>query len=199
MHRADGWQAVLASTLRPLACARRSCTTLGRMGTVRAITRVLLSLMAGMALLFGLFSLDTSLVQQTIINSREIESSFTRAAAYVDQHIVEKGAPPTFEEFKAWSKGFSPQPYSIRGISLDLPPYSPEFTTEHGQPPKNGYVLSYWRGEWMEDYISWKKKSSLVFEPAAYFMFGSSWAQAAAGISLALLLVASTFKLRSRT
>ena len=28
VHRADGWQAVLASTLRPLACTRRSCTTL---------------------------------------------------------------------------------------------------------------------------------------------------------------------------
>ena len=29
MHRADGWQAVLASSLRPAAFARRSCTTLG--------------------------------------------------------------------------------------------------------------------------------------------------------------------------
>jgi hypothetical protein len=30
VHRADGWQAVLASALRPAAFARRSCTTLGR-------------------------------------------------------------------------------------------------------------------------------------------------------------------------
>lgn len=29
VHRADGWQAALASTLRPAAFARRSCTTLG--------------------------------------------------------------------------------------------------------------------------------------------------------------------------
>jgi len=33
----DGWQAVLASSLRPAAYARRSCTTLGQCYTVGAV------------------------------------------------------------------------------------------------------------------------------------------------------------------
>jgi hypothetical protein len=158
------------------------------MKTIRLIASAVFGLVATLTLLFGALSANTSLVERTIEDSRKLELSFQEAIACVETRIRDTGSPPTAKEFEAWANSFPLQPYSINGMMLDLPPYSPEFVREHGRPPKNGYGLSYWRGEWMESYVSWTRKSSLVFDQSAYFMFGSSALQTMGAFLLTLVL-----------
>jgi hypothetical protein len=166
--------------------------------TLRIIVSALMGLVAMIGLLIGAESFDTSSVDKTIANSRKIDSSFQIAAAYVDAHIRETGSPPSRQQFEAWASSFPHEPYTVYGMLLDRSPFPVEFEKKHGQAPKNGYVLSYWRGEWEESYISWTKRSSLVFERAAYFMFSSPVLQAITWFSVALVLAASAFWLWPR-
>ena len=168
------------------------------MKAARVVASIAIAIVSSLALLFSLASIDTSSVQHTIESSRKIEANFKQAASYVDSHVAQEGRLPTPKEFEAWAKGFPSEVHSINNISLDLPPYGTEFTETHGTPPKGGYVLSYWRGEWEESYVSWTKKSSLVFDQSAYFMFGSSLAQTALGVAFSLLMGFVAFKLWPR-
>ena len=168
------------------------------MKTIRATISIAVAVLAMLALLFALMSADTSSVQRTIEKSRAIEANFKQAAAFADTHVAKEGRLPSPKEFETWAEGFPSRPYTINGIRLDLPPYPSEFTEKHGQPPRGGYVLSYWRGEWEESYVSWTKQSSLVFDQSAYFMFGSSFAQAALASAFALFMGFVAFKLWPR-
>jgi len=55
--------------------------------------------------------------------------------------------------------------------------------------PANAYKLSYWRGKWEESYVSWSKKSSLSFDEAGYFLFGSRMAEALVMFAVAGLVI----------
>jgi hypothetical protein len=165
------------------------------MKTIRATASIAVAILATLGLLFAVTSADTSSVQRTIEKSRVIEANFKQAAAFVDAHIQQEGRLPTPKEFERWAERFPSRPYTINGVRLDLPPYPSEFTLKYGQPPEGGYVLSYWRGEWEESYVSWTKQSSLTFDQSAYYMFGSSLAQAALGVAFALCTGLGAFKL----
>jgi hypothetical protein len=168
------------------------------MKTIRATASIAVAIVAMLALLFAWMSANTSPVQRTIEKSRAIEGNFKQAAAFVDTHITREGRMPTSKEFETWAEGFPSLPYTINGIRLDLPPYPSELTQKYGQPPKDAYVLSYWRGEWEETYVSWTRQSSLVFDQSAYYMFGSSLAQAALGGAIAVFMGFIAFKLWPR-
>jgi hypothetical protein len=168
------------------------------MKTLRAVASISIAIVAALALLFAWMSSDNSSVQRTIDKSRAIEANFKQAAAFVERHTAREGSMPTPKEFKTWAEGFPSRPYTINGIVLDLPPYTSALTAKYGQPPKDGYILSYWRGEWEETYVSWTRQSSLVFDQSAYFMFGSSLAQATLGGAIAALMGFVAFKLWPR-
>jgi hypothetical protein len=78
-------------------------------------------------------------------------------------------------------------------MRLELPPFPAEFQAEYGSPPANAYVLSYWRGEWEEHYISWTKKSTVLLDRSAYFWFGSQLIQVIAMCVIALALAMAAF------
>src|SRR5262245_18233605 len=80
-------------------------------------------------------SIDTHLVTRTLENSREIDASFKQAAAFVDQHRETTGRLPSPEEFLAWQGTQPRQPYSVRNLRLQYPPFADEYTSRHGVPP----------------------------------------------------------------
>ena len=168
------------------------------MKAVRVVASIAIAIVASFALLFALTSIDTSSVQHTIESSRKIEANFKQAAAYVDSHVAQEGRLPTPKEFEAWTEGFPSKGHSINDIRLVLPPYGSAFTESHGAAPKAGYILTLWRGEWEESYVSWTKKSSLVFDQSAYYMLGSSLTQTAVGGIFSLLMGFVAFKLWPR-
>lgn len=147
------------------------------MKLIRVIFSVLIALLATVVLMFG-----------TSENGHKIDGSFRQAAAYVDSRIAQVGHPPTPAEFEAWAATFPSKPYTINGIRLELLPYSSKLVEEYGQPPPNGYVLSYWRGEWEESYVSWTKQSTVEI------MFESASTQAAVSVLFALCLGFAAFK-----
>ena len=168
------------------------------MKAVRVVASIAIAIVASLALLSALLLDRTFSVQRTIESSRIIEANFMQAASFVDNRVAKTGQLPNSKEFEAWAEGFHSKGHSIKYISLDLPPYGSEFTKIHGIPPKDGYVLSYWRGEWSESYVSWTKKSSLVFEQSGYYMLGSSLTQTAVGGIFSLLMGFVAFKLWPR-
>jgi len=165
------------------------------MKPLRIIASVLFGLLSCFAGLLTYWSTSSNQVQQTIANSKLIDASFKEARAYIDAHLRRNGYLPSKEQFDNWASSFPPKPYTPNGIQLDLPPYTQDFIVKHGNPPENGYVLSYWRGEWEESYISWSNRSSLVFSESDYFIFGGPKAQAILGASFVLALAIIAFKL----
>lgn len=163
------------------------------MRILRYIISFVFALATGLTLLFCVTSIIT--VQHTIEHSRQIDAAFVQAAKYVDENVRATGAPPSPDDFERWAGASPSQLYGVNGMRLDLPPYSHGFTSEHGHPPNNGYVLSYWRGEWEETYVSWTKKSSLTFEPSSYYLFGSAVAQSLFCLLASAVLVFFSLKL----
>jgi hypothetical protein len=134
-------------------------------------------------------------IEETIKTSREIEASFRKASDFVEGTIKATGVLPSKVEFDKWSVKDESMPRGVKGLSIDIPPFSSEFNKKHGFPPKNGYVISFWRGEWEENFISWTGKSTLTFEKSNYYMFGSEFMQGAFFVVLSCLLVVGSFKI----
>jgi len=161
---------------------------------IRPQSKSLSILLALIALFFGLFllaSLDRSLIEGSIARSRGIEAQFVAAAAFVDEFRATNHRLPSQEEFGAW---ISSSKDVQRGNPLMLwgGPFDVETEAQGGKAPPNGYVIAYWRGEWMERYFSWTRQSTLHFDPDAYFFFHSQLAQVLLAIGVVLLFSAGS-------
>jgi hypothetical protein len=157
------------------------------MRLLRITVAIFLALAAMMAFLLAMPG-DEAMLERTIAHSREIEESFRKIASSVDEYIRTTGRLPTEQQFSAWAESLPQEEPIARNIWITLPPFSAGFISEYGAPPKNGYVLGYWRGEWEETYISWTKKFSMTFERSDYYMFGSPRAQMVYYILIGLAL-----------
>jgi hypothetical protein len=151
-------------------------------------------LLALIALAFGLFllvSLDRSSIEGTIANSRRIEAQFIAASAFVERFHAANHRLPSQEEFNAW---ISPDKDVQRGNPLMLwgGPFDAETEAQGGKAPSGGYVIAYWRGEWMEKHFSWTQRSTLQFDPNDYYFFNSQMAQVLLATGIVLFFAAGS-------
>jgi hypothetical protein len=128
---------------------------------------------------------STSLIAHSIARSHEIERVFVDAAKLTHDFYVTHARLPTQEEFRALVSISEEDP-----LMYSPPPFDASMVAKAGKPPPSGFVLDYWRGEWMEQYISWTKQSTLKFDASEYFLFHSQLIQAAFMFGLSLLCVA---------
>ncbi len=131
----------------------------------------------GIALLgYGTLTLlSNSLVDHTLDNSRQIQTAFESARTYIDSWVAQHGTLPTETEFQSWAAQQPETVHSARFIQLMNGHFPEEAIKQFGPAPPDSYLLSYWRGEWMDYYSSWARKTSLEFDRARYFAFGSSF------------------------
>lgn len=132
-----------------------------------------------------LVTLDSSMVDRAIVRSYEIEKEFAVVAPLIDDFYTKNSRLPTQEEFRTLASVPEAGP-----MIFSPPPFDESEISESGQPPPSGYILEYWRGEWMERYISWTRRSTLKLDASQYYLFHSQLAQAASMSGLALLCVA---------
>lgn len=131
-----------------------------------------------------LTTFNTSQIDRSIARSHEIEREFVDAATLTENFYVIHSRLPTQEEFRTLASLAEGSP-----LMLSPPPFDASLATEAGKPPPSGFLLEYWRGEWMERYISWTKQSTLKFDAAQYFFFDSQMIQALLMFGLASLCV----------
>jgi hypothetical protein len=135
-----------------------------------------------------------SSVDHTIENSRRIAATLEAGRVFVDSFLAQHGRLPNPTEFEEWSSVQADEVYGARNLRLSVADFSPELIAEFGPPGNDAYSLSLWRGEWDEHYASWARRTSLIFDRSAYFVFGSPLRDAAvpALISVGLFLAART-------
>jgi hypothetical protein len=156
---------------------------------LRIVLALVVLLASAIFLLVGSSAISGKGVENTIQHSREIHASFEKATAFVDMFVKQNGRLPTNTEFEAWANSFPLQPYTPNGMRIFAGPFDAETVRSNGPPPANAYMLVYWRGEWDESYVSWSKRSSLAFDDASYFLFGSRIAEAFIMFVVAALLI----------
>lgn len=132
-----------------------------------------------------LATFNTSMIERSIVRSHEIEREFEETATLIDDFYSKNSRLPTQDEFRAFTSRAEGSP-----LAFSPSPFDASVNVEAGKAPPSGYVLEYWRGEWMERYISWTKQSTLKFEASQYFLFHNQLAQAALMFGLASLCIA---------
>lgn len=138
--------------------------------------------LAPIAMLLGTF--NTSMIDGSITRSREIEREFAETATLIEDFYTRNSRLPTQEEFRIVTSLSEGSP-----LGFSPPPFDASVIAEAGKAPPSGYVLEYWRGEWMERYISWTRRSTLKLDASQYFLFHSQLAQAALMFGLASLCI----------
>lgn len=107
------------------------------------------------------------MLDHTIEHSRQIEAEFKEAARFVDAFRAERGRLPNRDETEQHLSLGGPILFEAgEGFFQDA-------VAALGQPPKGGYVLGLWRGEWMEYYASWSAATTMPFDESAYYQTGS--------------------------
>ena len=167
------------------------------MTILRKIVSLGLGIVSSIGLFLGLlYTLGSgALIDSTLENSRSIDTSFNKAASYVEQFQKDHSRLPSAAEFMHWASHFPDRPYTPNGIRLEVTDFPAKSITEFGTPPPNAYLLVLWRGEWEEYYASWAKKSSLTFDKSKYYALGSSYADSAAVLCFGVLLLFAAFKI----
>lgn len=145
---------------------------------------VLLAVVSVIPAMILLATFNTSSIDRSIARSHEIEREFAKAVTLVDDFYIKNSRLPTQEEFHTFASLSESSP-----LQFSPPPFDTSIVTEAGKPPPNGYLLEYWRGEWMERYVSWTRRSTLKFDASQYFLFHSQLAEAALMFGLASLCI----------
>ena len=112
-----------------------------------------------------------ALVDHSIENSRRFLADFQTTTRFVRTFHTTRGRLPSNEELGGWSQA------NLRsGEPLILIPddgqYGEDAVAAVGRPPRGGYLLGMWRGEWMEYYAPWSGQSTLSFDRGAYYLLG---------------------------
>jgi len=158
------------------------------MRIVRAAAACVAYMVGALTLLVGLLYAIGPGASRTIEHSRELEQSFKTASKYITSFKEKNGRMPTEQEFDAWAKAFPSKPYdSPNGMWLKVSSFPDEAIKQFGDPPKESFLLVYWRGEWEEYYASWANRTSLEFDESKYYALGSKYADGAVLVVLAVL------------
>lgn len=177
-------------------CAKKMKTIIRKIGTFIFGT---LCLLAGLLTIIGVTS--GGMIEKTIQHSREIEKSFIQAATFVDNFKESHARLPNETEFYAWAKTQPNRAYSANGMTFvtSQDQVHQDVRENFGQPPQDGYVIQFWRGEWNEYYASWANASTLIFEPNKYYFLGSRIADGLLGFSASIFLGLIAYLLWPRT
>ena len=158
---------------------------------MRKFLSVVFGILALLAALFLFVALgEENSANRTIESSRKIESGFRNAANYINDFRNSHGRLPTKAEFSEWALRFSDGVDSPRYFQWDGELVPKEVIDKFGPAPKDRYVISYWRGEWMEYYASWADRSTVILDRRAYYILGSEFADVVLMLVITALLVA---------
>lgn len=128
-------------------------------------------------------------INETIAHSRKINRTFTNGVKFVEEWKKAEGRLPSASEFVKWRSQQPNETYGAQHLEFSTRDFPPEAIARFGSPTEGGYLLTFWRGEWNEYYASWANRSSLLFDPAAYFFLGSRWRDLIAFGTAAVFLV----------
>jgi hypothetical protein len=132
-----------------------------------------------MAMAFG----DT---RHSAANDRLIDAQFHRTERFVTAFKRAHGKLPSREELEALPES-KKSGYAVHIVDATRDSIAKEAFSTVGHPPPGGYVLSIWRGEWMEYYASWSGKSSVPDDQSSYYVTGSRRLDLFLGGSLMML------------
>jgi hypothetical protein len=167
------------------------------------IWRRLLATACGLVAVFvALLGLTLSPIstRHTIENARKIELAFHRAIPFVEAHRRASGAFPSDDELARLSE----QEGTFYHVEVVAPKYDSwdeccrEAVKNVGMPPKGGYILQVWRGEWFEYYAPWPGKSTLTFNANDFALSGNVYVDLLLETSVALALSFITLRLWRR-
>lgn len=150
------------------------------------LTKFLAGLLIAVAAVFGLLAVASGgeLVDHTIADGLELERQFHEAEGAVDAFLAERGRFPSQNEFDELGLDGKNQidlyPNGFSGIGFDCPR---QFT----KMSDGDYVLTNWRGEWMECYRPSLGLSTVATQISDFTLLGSTWLD-----TLFFLLLAAT-------
>jgi hypothetical protein len=115
--------------------------------------------------------MNSSMAENTIQHSREIEKSFALTSTFVENFKAVHARLPNETEFSAWANTQSHIAY-LTGMELETSQdkFPQEVREKFGRPLQGGYVIKLWRGEWYEYFVSWANASTLEFDPKKYYL-----------------------------
>ncbi|MDX2210684.1 MAG: hypothetical protein SFV20_10050 [Sphingopyxis sp.] len=115
-----------------------------------------------------------ALVEHTIQNSLIIDRQFKQAAAAVKAFEAAKGRLPSSEEFKFAHTKNPADKYEVALFAGNFDQCDDDVF--HPKDDSEGpYLLTVWRGEWMECYSPTTGQSTVTTNRADYFVTGSLW------------------------
>lgn len=159
-----------------------------------------IAMAAALCSALGVLVLSSStLVDETITNSRDIDAALRAAAAFVAQTRGAQGRLPSRSEFEEWAAKQPERPHSAKYVDYTFANFPEEVVTRFGEPSGETFLLSIWRGEWNEYYAAWADCSTLSFDRADYFMLGSRWLDSLAFGTAGLVLAWAAFATWPRT
>lgn len=125
--------------------------------------------------LFGAFHGVTvgGSLEGTLQSNGEIHSAFSRAHEIVAVHLSHNGTLPSPSEFESLAEKNSSERDRLRYIRLSYSPGANTAAASLGPMPAGTYLLSYWRGEWMEYSAGWRHASTVPLTKSEYFAFES--------------------------
>lgn len=150
----------------------------------KKLISVMLAVISLLPIVVLLATFNTSMIDGSVARSHEIDREFVETATLIDDFYTNNSRLPTQAEFRILASLSEGSP-----LGFSTPPFDASVITEAGKPPPSGYVLEYWRGEWMERYVSWTRRSTLKLEASQYFLFHSQLAQAALMFGFASLCI----------
>ncbi len=131
------------------------------------------------------------LAEHTIENAQEIDKMFNTVAQKIEEFRIENKRLPSKEEFRnKISRSFNVQSPSrnVRYYTSNFPDESlDKFETT---PTENSFLLSYWRGEWMEYYSSWEERNTLTLKKSDLYILGNVYRDFALFLTLSFMLMA---------
>lgn len=144
-------------------------------------------LFISLGLLFILFELS---IDNTIDHNDEIDLAFKQTNEFIQIYKKENYKLPTSSELKNWTSQFPQSPYNPNGIKIFTINIPAEIIQKYGKPNDElAFVLSYWRGEWSEYYISWKNESTIIKDRNKYYWSGNSILEWLIPMSIGILIL----------
>jgi hypothetical protein len=137
-----------------------------------------------------LFILFESSIDNTMKHNSEIDLAFNQANEFIQFYKYENNKLPTSAELKKWPSQFPQSPHTPNGIKIITINMPAEIIQKYGKPKgKLAFVLSYWRGDWSEYYISWENESTIIKNRNKYYWSGNSILEWLIPMSIGILIL----------
>lgn len=159
------------------------------MKSARVVAAVLLVAIAFVLALPVVFSSTSDdLIDRTIARNYRIDSHLRLSAKFARETIDTLDRIPNADDIERWKRK---DPNSERGATwFQGAPFATDILQRFGPPPDGPdlhFVVTYWRGEWREYYISWTDTTSLEFKKDNYYVLGSKGSQNAVYSTLSVI------------